>query len=788
MNSNDLLNVQNVRTSNLYVNGQLVTASAVEVAGQQVYTATATAGQTLFTGVNPYTQGISALSVYINGVYQDNSAYSETSTTSITFSSGLDAGDYVVIISHPDQTVNVANASAVPYTPAGTGAVVTDVQTQLRATAKTVDTISDLLSESEAGSVYVNGYHTAGDGGGGDWYWKADEPTGNHNGGTIVATNVTFPSDWTNQTQVANWFTPIAGSTGCWMRLGNDPLSVKCVGAKGDGVQDDSLAIRQTADIQAVDGGEVFFPAGDYLCSTKIYDQDPVPSGVSFVGSGRGVRTVEGSTKIIWGGTGYLFDWLEPNGTTSKGGIVIKDIHFKATAADSGMFSINDPDNVDPTDDNTTPNYVRGISFQNVFLNGNDSSTAIANAIQAAKTFELTLDEQCEVSDWKRGIWLKGCDNCDIAGRYVLNCRHLQSERSGTFGNALNVTARFFGLPQTAGIEDAYHVYSTSWEEVFINNFFESGSKGMLYLDGRLQSVYDPWLGLSIASPPNNVVLKIGPNCAQAKIYNPKTTNASVGALDIADPVSWDWTVSGVQDYSVKIYDPAPQLLTDVSGFNHSRLRLIDSAPSSAQNLPFRHDGITVCQTGVCMDRILLTPWTFEKADYAFGVKGEASLVADSDAPHGYAIQLSTTDLANAGLDFVVGNQIPTGGTIVIKLWYKMGGTRTTGTNRYIIQKNSSNVTNSAITDSTSYTYFSASYTLSGFVDTDTLNVRIYNSAGDVTMNIAALEVSIARAPVYTETNVTTNRTYDANSTSTTELADVLGTLIADLRDQGIVG
>lgn len=132
MNSNDILNAQNVRTSNLYVNGQLVSASAVEVAGQQVYTATATAGQTLFTGVNTYTQGIAALSVYINGVYQDNSAYSETSTTSITFTEGLQDGDYVVIISHPDQTVNVANASAVPYTPAGTGAVATNVQEKLR--------------------------------------------------------------------------------------------------------------------------------------------------------------------------------------------------------------------------------------------------------------------------------------------------------------------------------------------------------------------------------------------------------------------------------------------------------------------------------------------------------------------------------------------------------------------------------------------------------------------------------------------------------------------------------
>jgi len=39
----------------------------------------------------------------------------------------------------------------------------------------------------------------------------------------------------------------------------------------------------------------------------------------------------------------------------------------------------------------------------------------------------------------------------------------------------------------------------------------------------------------------------------------------------------------------------------------------------------------------------------------------------------------------------------------------------------------------------------------------------------------------------YTETNVLTDRTYDADATTTDELADVLGTLIADLRAKGIV-
>lgn len=43
------------------------------------------------------------------------------------------------------------------------------------------------------------------------------------------------------------------------------------------------------------------------------------------------------------------------------------------------------------------------------------------------------------------------------------------------------------------------------------------------------------------------------------------------------------------------------------------------------------------------------------------------------------------------------------------------------------------------------------------------------------------------QAAAYTVTNLVTDRAYDANATTTAELADVLGTLIADLRTYGLV-
>jgi len=46
----------------------------------------------------------------------------------------------------------------------------------------------------------------------------------------------------------------------------------------------------------------------------------------------------------------------------------------------------------------------------------------------------------------------------------------------------------------------------------------------------------------------------------------------------------------------------------------------------------------------------------------------------------------------------------------------------------------------------------------------------------------------VARPAAYTPTNVTTDRSYDANATTVDELADVLGTLIGDLQSIGLIG
>lgn len=48
-------------------------------------------------------------------------------------------------------------------------------------------------------------------------------------------------------------------------------------------------------------------------------------------------------------------------------------------------------------------------------------------------------------------------------------------------------------------------------------------------------------------------------------------------------------------------------------------------------------------------------------------------------------------------------------------------------------------------------------------------------------------KVAVGSMPTYAVSNVTTARGYDAAFTTTAQLADVLGTLIADLKNQGLI-
>lgn len=130
-----------------------------------------------------------------------------------------------------------------------------------------VKTVADLKSIDVATltdkpQALVAGYHAPGDGGGGQFYYDA-AASGADNGGTILQPSV---------------------GAGRWKRIYSGPLSVRCFGATGDGVTDDTAAFA--AAIASIE--DIIVPSGSYAVDSIVIDRN-----VRICGSGRK------TTKII---------------------------------------------------------------------------------------------------------------------------------------------------------------------------------------------------------------------------------------------------------------------------------------------------------------------------------------------------------------------------------------------------------------------------------------------------------------------------------------------------------
>jgi hypothetical protein len=103
------------------------------------------------------------------------------------------------------------------------------------------------LSNGASGSLNVLGYHSEGDGGGGQFYWDSESIEAD-NGGTIIqATGV---------------------ATGRWKRVYSGALNLKWFGAIGDGVTDDATAFGNA--VSASNNNKLIAPAGTYALGSRV--------------------------------------------------------------------------------------------------------------------------------------------------------------------------------------------------------------------------------------------------------------------------------------------------------------------------------------------------------------------------------------------------------------------------------------------------------------------------------------------------------------------------------------
>ena len=136
-------------------------------------------------------------------------------------------------------------------------------------------------------AALAKGYHAAGDGGGGHFYWDmaATDPD---NGGTVI-----------QRTGVA---------TGRWKRIYSGAVHAKWFGAKLDGVSNDSGAFRALSSfIESQDGGSIVVEAGTAVIGEQTFAGD---QGLGFAYRAEHIIWIENCTKpvvIHFQGTRLLF-------------------------------------------------------------------------------------------------------------------------------------------------------------------------------------------------------------------------------------------------------------------------------------------------------------------------------------------------------------------------------------------------------------------------------------------------------------------------------------------------
>ena len=122
---------------------------------------TATAGQTVFNLSISYTNGTNSIAVYCNGLRLPPTDYTETSTTSVTMNTGATVGDEFLFVAG-DFAASTTGADLVTYTPAGTGAIATTVQSKLRESVSVKDFgavgdgVTDDYAEITAAITYLS--------------------------------------------------------------------------------------------------------------------------------------------------------------------------------------------------------------------------------------------------------------------------------------------------------------------------------------------------------------------------------------------------------------------------------------------------------------------------------------------------------------------------------------------------------------------------------------------------------------------------------------------------------
>lgn len=445
-------------------------------------------------------------------------------------------------------------------------------------------------------------------------------------------------------------------------------------GYRADGRSDDTRAWRDAIEeAGARNIGRIVVPAG-VSGSSIVRDpivHGPLPAGLIFEGETRNDATpVQQGSRIRYVGDGTCWFINHPGyAPPETGRWTWRNLTFEAADPAATMFDFNDAANHAPID-GRGHSYLMGATFDNCFVRGAQGGRRqTGDGIRAAKLFGLNITQSTRIRDWRRGIWLRGCDDCTISGRVELNARNIQHEQSGTFGSNLRIDSNFVGRCTPDPVETAYLLYDTGSGTACHGTFFEGGNgeHALVYLDGYATTL----LGNRFTTAP---FFELGPHAREITMLTPSCPIASDTLRPIIhEPASWDLGYQQ-QDRRLLILGGTKNFRRTVGA--HPRIVWRDNFPQysdSGAAIPVAQDAPMLADGGGYRPaRRLLSALNYWAKTEGTLAQGGCRLIRDNDASGGWTMAIdAAVPFAGVAAEFVVGTDVQPGDELKVTLRYR---------------------------------------------------------------------------------------------------------------------